>query len=52
MPLVRSLIKADTDVDKVKSTLLELFGPDQVADPRDIAAVKKKMNPAATEEGY
>ena len=52
MPLVTSLIKADTDVDKVKTALLELFGPDQVADPRDIAAVKRKMNPAAADEGY
>ena len=67
IPLVRSLIKADTDVDKVKTAVQEFFRPDQITDPRDteayqqlhsrphprdIAAVDRKMNPAATDEDY
>ena len=53
IPLVRTITKGKTDIDDVKAALLELFGPEALPDPKDIAATRRKVMPLGSEEhGY
>ena len=52
MPVVRSVTRGNTDADKIRTTILEVFGPEQLPEPKDISSVRKKMSPSHGEDCF